>query len=67
MAKTIKQGNTIIYKFSKTDKKDLGVSFNYAVRQGNKIKGFKKISGVNKALGIPQKAGFKSSSFNKKK
>ena len=51
MATKLTQGGTTIYKFNEKDKKDIGHKFNYAVVQGNKRKGFKTITQVNRALG----------------
>lgn len=50
MAKILNRRGTKIFKFDMKDKKELGVKFNFAVQQGSKIKGFKTLTEVNKAL-----------------
>ena len=50
MATILNRSGTKIYKFSDTDRKDLKITFKYAVQQGNKIKGFKTLDEVNRAL-----------------
>lgn len=51
MVDIITQGGTKIYKFNAQDKKEMGHRFNYAIEQGNKVKGFKTLAQVNSALG----------------
>ena len=68
MATILNRSGTKIIKFSDTDRKDLKVSFKFAVQQGNKIKGFKTLTQVNRALGSTRKElRITPSSFRKKK
>ena len=56
-----------IYKFSDTDRKQMKHSFQYAIQQGNNIKGFKTLTQVNNALGWTRKGQrLTSSSFRKR-
>ena len=52
MGKILTIGGTKIYQFSAQDQKEMGHSFNYALQQGKKIKGFKNLSEINKILGV---------------
>jgi len=50
MATILNKSGTKVYKFSDTDRKEMKHSFNYAVQQGNNIKGFKNLGQLNRSL-----------------
>ena len=54
MVKILQTGGTKVYKFDAQDKREIGMkknSSNYAIEQGKKVRGFKTLAEVNRALG----------------